>query len=295
MTTAQTLVDETRRILYSNQISESNRLNGAITSNATSLALKYSLGTAQLRGAVLAIDLEEIRVWEYSGNSITVCERGVNGTTAAAHSDLAYVEVQPKFSPFRVLNAINEDLDDLSSPGNGLFQVKTVDLTYNPVIQGYNLSNATAVTDIAFVKYSTPGPSKYFPVIRNWRLDRNMNSSDFTSTFALQVLDSAYPGLPIHVGYKAPFTRFTNLTDDAQSVAGLPSTANDLPPLGAAIRLMAGREIKRNFTESQFDPKREQDVPAGAVLRSYQGLVAVRQQRIRAEALRLAVQYPRVR
>lgn len=186
-TTAQALVDETRRILYSGQTQEANRLSGAITNSATSLVLKYAPGTAQLRGAILAVDLEEIRVWEFSGNTITVCERGVNGTTAAAHSDLAYVEVQPKFSQFRVLNAINEDLDDLSSPANGLFQITTVDLTYNPAVLGYDLTSATNVTDIQFVKYKTPGPSKYWPEIHSWRLDRNMASSEFASTFALQI------------------------------------------------------------------------------------------------------------
>lgn len=101
--------------------------------------------------------------------------------------------------------------------------------------------------------------------------------------------------MAVHVGYRAPYTHLTNLTDDVQSVAGLQSYANDLPPLGAAIRLMAGREIKRNFTESQYDPKRQQDVPPGAVLRSYQGLAGLRQSRIRAVAMQLAVQYPRHR
>ena len=79
------------------------------------------------------------------------------------------------------------------------------------------------------------------------------------------------------------------------SVTGLQPSATDLPPIGAAIRLMAGREIKRNFTESQGDTRRSTEVPPGAIAQSANGLARLRQTRIAAEAARLHALYPSYR
>jgi hypothetical protein len=62
--------------------------------------------------------------------------------------------------------------------------------------------------------------------------------------------------------------------------------------LGAQIRVMAGREVKRNFTESQGDTRRAEEVPAGAVGGSILNLQRLRRDRIQAEAARLNRQYP---
>ena len=78
----------------------------------------------------------------------------------------------------------------------------------------------------------------------------------------------------------------------ALSTTGLQASAYDLPPLGAAIRLMSGREIKRNFTETQGDSRRATEVPAGAVQQSSTGLKLLRAQRIVAECARLNSLYP---
>jgi len=69
----------------------------------------------------------------------------------------------------------------------------------------------------------------------------------------------------------------------------------DLPPLGAEIDLTLPREISRNFLESQPDPRKAIDVPAGAVAGSVNALVNRRMQRISEEADRLQRQYTKVR
>lgn len=291
-TLASDLVEQTRAHLYSGQESEFNRLDGALTNSATAFTLKYPLGSIA-RGAIISIDLEDIRVWETSALSVTVCERAVNGTAAASHSDLASVEVRPKFSKFRVLRAVNEDLRDLSSPVNGLFQVKTVDITYNAAIQGYDLTGVTDIINLLELRWKQSGPSKNWPLIRKHALVRNMATTEFASGMAVFLYEPAFPGLAIRVRYSADFTALTNLTDDVQTVAGLPVSANDLPPIGAAIRLVAPREIKRNFTEAQYDPNRLEEVPAGAELASTRGLQLLRQQRIISEEARLASDWPK--
>jgi hypothetical protein len=270
---------------------EANRLSGAILSTDLSITLKYPLGSVA-RNTIIAIDLEEIRVWETSGQVATVVERGVNGTVAAAHADLAVVSVRPKFSNFRILKEINNDLKDLSSPSNGLYQIQTVTLTYNAAIRGYDLAGvANTFLGILEVRYDTPGPDKGWPHLTEYVLMRNMPVSAFASGNALLLNEPAFPGRSIQVRYKGVFSPFTSLTDDITAVAGLTDSMADLPPMGAAIRLVAPREVKRTFIETQGEPRRSEEVQAGSITNATRSLMQLRQSRINDEAARLVMLY----
>jgi hypothetical protein len=118
-----------------------------------------------------------------------------------------------------------------------------------------------------------------------------MATTDFASGGALVIYEGGYPGQAIRVRYRAPFGSLTALDDDVLADTGLPATAHDLPPLGAAVRLVAGREVKRNFTEAQGEPRRAEEVPPTATLQSSRELLRIRQQRIVAEQSRLLHQY----
>lgn len=293
MTTLSDLINETRMLLYSNQQPYSNRLYADIGTTDTSFTLSYPLGASQQQGAVVAVDLEHIRIWETSGNTVTVCERGIDGSTPATHEALAFVEEQPKFSAFMIQRALNEDLDDLASPMNGLYAVQDLELTYNPAVSGYDMTGVTPgqVLAIQEIRYKIPGPTRHLPAIRKFQIARNLPTSDYPSGMALLLEESAFPGLPMHVRYRSRFNHFVNLTDDCQTVANLPVEANGLPALGAAIQLMVGREIKRNFTEATSDPLQLDLVTGGQVLNSYKGLQLQRMTRIQAVQAGLIKQY----
>jgi len=293
---ASDLIESTRRHLFTGQPEKLNKLDGAINSSVTSFTLKYDTGGVQA-GTILSIDLEEIYVFSVNATAKMVqdCSRGYNGTTAASHVDTSLVTAQPKFSQFRILQALNDDLNDLSSPSNGMFQIKTVQLTFSPVRFGYDMTSVTDIISIAEVRYRMPGPTRTWPRINSYTLARNMPSSgtfgDFPSGTALILYETAYPGYPIQVRYRAPYVDMTNLTDNVTTITGLQSTALDIPPLGAAIRLVLGREIHRNFDEAQGEPRRAEEVPPQASAGSMRGLAALRQQRINAEAARLVRAY----
>lgn len=287
MTDVADLIEETRSLLYSGDEPESNVLTNAIDEDATSLTFDYSLGNIS-RGAIISLGLEDIRVLATSStNMASVVVRGVNGTTPAAHDEGDTVWVRPKFSDFRILQALNADLGDLSSPSNGLFKVESIDITYNPAVQGYNLTGATDVIRLLELRWKQAGPSRVWPLIRKYDLTRSMDDDEFASTFAVFLREPAYPGLPVRVRYAAPFTPMVALDDDVVEDVGLPATAVDLPPLGAIRKLVAAREINRNFTEAQSNPRRADEVPPGAVMQSMMGLQQVRRDRITAEAARL--------
>jgi hypothetical protein len=58
------------------------------------------------------------------------------------------------------------------------------------------------------------------------------------------------------------------------------------------MRLMAAREIKRNFIEAQGDTRRPDEVQPGAITNSIANIQRLRRDRIIAEAGRLKAQYP---
>lgn len=252
-------------------------------------------------GAQLAVDLEIMLVtgWTPTSNpvgGIANVSYGYLGSSNANHAKGANVYIDPKYTRFDCAEAINDALALLSSPANGLYQTVQTTITYNPVYQGYDLgalpSNFNRILEL---NYDQPYPNRDFPPIRRWKVNRGIQNTKVPSGVELVIYDGGWPGLNINVTASAPFTPLQNLTDDVCGVSGLPSTAIDIPPLIAQVMLTEGREIKRNFIESQPDPRKAQDVPPGAMLQSTNKLELRIQQRISEEAERLAQLWPRQR
>jgi hypothetical protein len=292
MTTGTDLIQETRRHLYSGDREELNKLNGTISSSSATFTATYTLGGIQA-GSVVEMDTELMYVWAVDApTKVATIQRAHLGSTAASHTDGALVRVNPKFSDFAIFQAINEDLADLSSPLNGMFQMKTVNLTYNATYRGYDMTSVTDVIDIYEIRYESIGPDRYWPEITAWNLTRNMDTSEFASGLALMLSEAADPGQTLRVRYKAPFVALSAVTDNVTTISGLHAQALDIPPLGAAARLVGPREVKRGFMEHQGEPRRAEEVPAGQQLRSAQGLMGMRRARLHSEAARLYAMYP---
>lgn len=288
MTTAGQLIDRVNSELLAGTVEERNKLAASTDASQTDIEMTYSLGSLR-ENTVFQIGTELFYVWEVNTTSKTATvERGHGGTTAATHTLGDIVTVNPRFPRQSVLNNLNAELTDLSSPMNGLFQMKTVDVTYNGSDRMVNLTGVTDIIDLYDVRYRYLNDD--YPIVRNVRLLRDMPTTDFASGFAL-TFDTPVRSGSVRVLYKAPYTAFT-AESDTVSDAGGTSSLDDLLSLGAQIRVMAGREVKRNFTESQGDTRRAEEVPAGAVGGSILNLQRLRRDRIQAEAARLNRQYP---
>ena len=211
------------------------------------------------------------------------------GTTAAAHTADAVITVSPRFPRSQVLEAVNDEIRDLSSPLHGLFQVKTLNIDYNGSDTMINLTGVTDIIDLlgVSVRYMVDD----YPVARKVRLVRDVPTDDFASGFALRFDQGVFPGR-LRVVYKAPYVTASTESSDINTTGGIQDTVTDIVALGAQIRLMSPREMKRNFTESQGDTRRAAEVPAGAVASSITNLQRLRRDRIQAEAARLMRSYP---
>jgi hypothetical protein len=289
MTTAATVINKTLRQLLSGTVEARNKLASTITDSGTSVVCTYAIEGLRA-GQVFEIDSEMFYIWaaNVSTQTLTV-QRGFNGTTAAAHTSGALLTVAPRFPRAQVLEAINDEVLDLSSPVNGLFQVKTFNQTYNGTDRMVNLTSATDVIDVlnVSVRYLTDD----YPVARKVKLVRDLPTDDFASSFALKFDQAVYPGR-LRVVYKAPYTSVTTEATNLNTDCGIQESVEDIVVIGTQLRLMAPREIKRNFIESQGDTRRSEEVASGAINNSVTVLRQLRRDRIIAEAARLMRAYP---
>lgn len=293
------LIQKTARYLVPSQRDLAVQVDTAVTAGDEVLNLKGTAVKSLAVGALLAIDLEVYYVLGWNPQTgVADVIPGYQGSEPADHAVDTLTFIDPKFSKFDIAVAINDDLDDLSSPSNGVVGINSVPITFNPVYMGYDLGAVpVGFIDVLEVRYRIPYPTHNFPLIAgtDWQVARNLNDPIFPSGTAIFLYADAYPGLPFYVTYAAPLTHMTQLSDPVAATTNLPITALDLPPLGAACRLVEGREVKRNFIETQPDARKAPEVPAGAVMNSMHGIEARRIKRIDAEADRIKAQYPRLR
>lgn len=289
MTTVAQVLNRASRQMLAGVVEERNKLASSLDSSTTSVVTTYDLGGLRA-GSVFEIDSELFYVWDASpaAKTLTV-ERGYAGTTAASHSANALLTLNPRFPRTQMLDAVNADLDDLSTTLNGLFRVVTVDLTYNGSDRQINITGSGTILELLDVRLRYL--SDDHPVIHGVRLQTGLPTADFASGNSLVLDDDVMAGT-LRVRYKAPFVRATTESDDLTSTCFLPATCEDIVELGVIMRMMAGREIKRNFTEAQFDTRRAEEVPPRAVTESIVNILRLRRDRITAEAGRLKAQYP---
>lgn len=290
MSTLATWIGRTRGHLLSGHQEQRNTLSANYT--AGSGALTFS---GVMNGIVantrLSISTNTFYVVSVTGQTATVTA-GESGSIDANATTGTVVRVNPMVTDHEIMMTLGDELSDLSAPDSGLFQMKTVSLTATTGI-GYDLTGVTDIIDVYDVRPQASGTESWWRQMGKfeYRLDRNADTALFPSGLSLQVFGTSAVGLAIRVLYRSGFVVPTATTDDL-TTTGLPATAWDIPPIGAAMRLMAPREVKRNRTEAQSDTRRATEVPPGAVTNSYRGLALLRDQRIQAEAGRLLSQYP---
>jgi hypothetical protein len=273
----------------SGTVEERNKTVGALTAVSTSIVFQYDLNGMRA-GGVIQIDSELMYVWEvFPGSKSVTVERGWNGTNAATHISGSVAVVDPRFPRAQILEAINAEIDDLSSPMHGLFQVKSLELNYNGTWSMISLPTTDKIIDL--VSVSLRYIATDYPKIRRCRLIRDLPNDDFNSGYAIRFDEQVRAGRLIVI-YKTPFTNVTSESQNLQNISGFPTTAEDILMMGAQIRLVSPREVKRNFTESQGDTRRADEVPTGSVSSSINNIIRMRRDRITAEAARLARQYP---
>lgn len=288
-------IDKVQRRLMPAQRDQAVLLNADYTVGSGSMTFTGDQINAVHAGSVIGVDEELFYVDSWNSGTVTASViEGYGGSTPADHTAGALVYVDPKFSRWDISVAINDAINEMSSPDCGLFAVPpAASITYNPVFMGYDLGALPAdFIDILEIRYRIVPPTHDFPRVKSYDILRNIPDPIFPSGRGLVIYDGGFPGLPVYISYTAPFTNLVNQADGLNAVAGIPTTAFDIPILGAEIDLVLPREVKRNFIESQPDARIAPEVPAQAIANSAFALMKRWQMKINEEADRLSRQYP---
>lgn len=293
MTTTADLIQATRRHVYGTDKQQINALKADIGVDDTTLTLTYPNGPVNA-GGTIAVGLEVMYVWAWNPAALqATVQRGWNGSPQAAHSAGDIVTPNPRFSDWEILSALNSDLQDLSSPVNGLYRIVTFSFEAVSAEEGYDFP-ITGFQSIADIRWEVPNTvTKEWRPITDYTVVQDLPVEAFPSGTAL-FLDGGLPTpqQTVQVRYRATLGQLAYLTDIVEDTTGLLPSAADLPPIGAAIRIMAGRPIQRAQISSQGDTRRAAEVSTSDVVQAPTALRQLRQSRLAAESARLVQTWP---
>lgn len=297
MTTALQVLEETKGYLYGTSKENFNFISGGVlTVVATTVTLKDEKSMPK-RGTLLSVDLELMFCREDGNTTTKQVEviRGWLGTAKAQHADDSIVYFDAKFPDSTIFRTINHEIEDLSTPDNGLFRIRPKDFTYDGSVKGYDL-NLTDFIDIWEIRYKTAGNiDKRWPLITSWDVSHDFDPAEFVGP-ALFLHEPAHHNQKVSVRYYAKFGLLSEANypnENVETATGLSTEALRILSYGAAGTLMLPREAKRAFMEHQGTPRRAEEVSEGSQVRVAQAFLARRQSWIRGEKARLKKKYPR--
>ena len=299
-------IEKTLRILTPTTVEQSIQISADYVAGSGVLVLDPS------NPAVSAIrpgDYLENQVQMWLVQSVTDLDTGtfavIGGFQGSTDADVTHsltsinatVFIRPKFSRWDISVALNDELAALSSPEVGLGQILTAPITYVPTFVGYSLPTTfdPSTSKVLEISFAEPLPWKRNPLIRRgeYRVIRNQAAnSAFPNGCGVMLYRAAWPGQVVTVQFLSPFSPLVNLTDDLLDVAGVPTSAQDIVCMGAALRLAPDREIQRNTMAAQPDPRKAPEVPANAIQSSANNLYIRYLRRRNEEQKRLVRSFP---
>ena len=263
-----------------------------LTQAATSGDLTlYVASTENIGKGIIEIEDEMILVDAYDRQSNTLVVapfgRGYNSTTAAAHNANSKVVITPTYPRAAIKRAVN---DTVNAVYPKVFAVGSTPVSFLASRTTYEIP-ASAI-QILSMAWQSVGPTKEWLPIRQWRWDPIAYSPSFTSGRTVSIYDNVLPGRTINIVYAKMPTVMSALTDDFETVTGLPSSMRDVIIYGAAWRLSSYIDPARisitSAAADEFDAKR----PYGTGTNVTKGLQALYQQRLEEESLKQKIQFP---
>ena len=289
MTTMADLVADVRRMTYGSMTEKINLIGTSASAIVDTVDLELDV-TGITEGMILSSGLN---VWYVKG--ISVSEKRVfvvPGIDNSPNSPVAagdMVFVRPRMTDWYAFNQLNDEIRSLSSPTNGLYQLKSWETIVDPTYQTYEVPDeASNLISLHRVRYRLPGtPAVWIDLPSfawNWQTGTDVNR--------VQLRRSLPSGVEVQFVYKAPFSTATSLSDDVVTDLGLADTMVDIPPLGVSMMLLHTTESRRVQIQTQGDARRADEVPATSNSTQASQLRRLYRERIADEYARLTNRLP---
>jgi len=290
MTTFNNLIDDVQLDL-SGFTYRQDRVTYLVSAVTTSDLIINVASTDNIGKGIIEIDDEMMWVDSYDrqANTITIAPfgRGYNGTTAAAHSANSKVTITPTYPRYAVKRAIN---DTIGAVYPKVFATGSSAVSFLASRTTYPLP-ADAV-QILSMAWQSVGPTKEWLPIRQWRWDPLAYASSFPTGKSVSIYDNVLPGRTINIIYAHIPSAMSDLSDNFETVTGLPSSMKDVIVYGAAWRLSSYVDPARISISSPQADELDVKRPYGTGTNVTKNLQALYLQRLEEESLKQKLQYP---
>lgn len=287
MTTVSDLVYRTRSHLEAPGQQRVTTMKSACVAADTTILLTATQSTI-VAGTILEVDDELIMLmaWNQSTQEAQVV-RGWWGTTAADHDANTVVFLAPRWTNVEIRRRL---VEEIRSWPDSLFAETWVDTD----IDVSDYSGSTQVL-------TTPPTDAVRPLAVQWvdseglvtPLRRVVVRPASETQYRVDLGEYVLASGTLRVAFATRFDLSTfEMATEVESTILMPSSMSDIPPLGAAMRLLPGREVQRTNRQAQGEPRIADESPANHILSPYQVLGQMRQVRIAEEAARLLYRWP---
>lgn len=221
---------------------------------------------------------------------LTGTGRGAEGTVAAAHALDTIITDDPMYPRARIKEAIN---DTINATYPDLWVLGEYE--FPKIAARYEYPMPDDAEDVLKVVVNTIGPSAVWFPLSSWRFNPlasttagQVKPTPTPTGKSIQIMrDFITPGRNVRVTYlKKPGT-LVNGSDDFATTTGYPDRYIDLITYGACWRLLPAYESARLQQQAIEATERAPLVPTGAGSKASQYYMALYQQRLAEERLRL--------
>jgi hypothetical protein len=276
------------RYLYGNQRTQLNRLNGAMTTAATTMTLGFDLDGVR-PGGYVEVDSELTYVWSTSGQVATV-QRGMLGTTAASHVDLSVARIEPRFLQVEMLEEINKEIR--SWPTN-VYRRYVGDLAITAAQDAIDLDGLSGVLNAQLLRVQrSPDTAREEKWLRmeGARMERRQQSAAFPSGYALVIPSDIGFARTLRVVVRSPFSGTALAVGSDFGSVGLTDDLVDIIPWGVVGRLLMTRDVARTDANAQGRSRPAEEVHAGDAVNVGRAMLQTRDQLLVEAANRLVAE-----
>ena len=287
MTRMLDLIADTRRLAY-----------GSMADQLNFLAVDYLFGDGEL---TMVMDVANITPGMVLSSGLNVWY--VVGTDAATKRVMVYssyqnsrndplsvgapVMIRPRVTDWLLFSYVNDAIKAMSSPTHGLYREGQWESPADSIWWTYDIpAEAQSMTSLlrVSVRYPTSTDSWYEVPMTSveWQPENNV----------IRLKVPVPNSTSVRFDYRAPFVPATDLTDDVDTVCGLSDSLLDIPPLGAAARLLRTTESRRNQIHSQSDSRRAEEVQSGGNTDAARQMQREFEDRVAQERIRLVNRNP---
>jgi hypothetical protein len=262
------LIRNTRQLAQGVSREQTNRLSAAYTGGDT-MTLRFPVGGIQI-GHTIEIGWTTYSVAEVDTATHTLGVVEEIAETAEPADEGTRVIIRPRYPAKRIIHWLNIEITNLSALG--VYKLDLIEAD----------EHGTA-----------PLPPDVITIVSAWSrekglLPRKLPESSYRVVDVPEGLELRGPATLEHVMVGRPFGQLPSDEDvNVTQSTGLWATALDIPPLGAAVNMLAGSESQRNIIDHQGETRRANEVPPGSIGANMRSLATLKHERVVAESQRL--------